>query len=122
MGEFPIKLRQEIVNPSFFFPQKNIGIESVVILQSAGVATARIRGFVTPDTEWAHTEAHPRFGCFNAFMQVFYEQVYVMPAPIVAFHSFAIFAVRGVIGESFAFDRIRIEIIVEMNSVNVVSF
>ena len=57
----------------------------------------------------------------NATVQVFDKQVYILAAPVVARHPFAIFSERGIVGKCLALDRIGIEIIVEVYTVDVVA-
>ena len=120
MSDLPIELRCTIIDPAFFHPEQDIGIQIVIILQSARVASVFVRAFVAINSERTDSEPYPWFCCSDGLLQLLNETVHIVAPPVVPVTEgitcrFAVaFEALG-IGKFFACHRIRIEIIVDMN-------
>ena len=122
MSYLPIELRHTIVYPSLLCPEHHVGIEVVVVLQALGAAAGGIAAAVAEDTEGRHAELDPGFALMDGLAQLLYEMVHIFAAPVgQASRPAAIASVLSSIVDYLATDRIRIEIIVDMETVDIIA-
>ena len=122
MPDFPIHLRDVIIHPTFFHPFQHIGIEIVIVLQSARIASPlRVALQVTIDTERRHAELHPRLDGMDAIVQLTDEKVHILPSPVIAVHSVPVTCIRLVVRDAQTAFGIRIKVIVDMNAIHVIT-
>ena len=122
MAYLPIYLRNVIVYPTFVHPQQDIGIQIIVILQSSSFATFRRCSLVTIYSERRNTELYPRLALTNCLMKFFDKYIYIVSSPLISVgKSTTICSEAYVIRKIFSRIRIRIEIIIHMNGIYVIS-
>ena len=122
MTDLPIQLRYIVVHPSLVHPEKDIGIEIIVVLQAIGITTVGIVLLVTVDAERRNAELHPRLVLVDGVAELTDEEVHVIAAP-VAFvgESPGITTEQLVVGNGLTGSRIRIEVIVDMQPIHIIT-
>ena len=122
VANFPIQLRHGIVNKSIVHPEQHISIEIIIVLQAVGLRTVRIGTLVAINTERRNTKLHPRLDGMNGFTQLLNETAYIVTAPITDIaESSRMLSVERLIRNLLACYRIRIEIIINMESIDIIS-
>ena len=118
----PIELWYYIVNPSLLHPQENIGIQLVVVLKSVGLATTRVVLLIAPDTKWRDTKLYLWFDTIDGIAHLLNGQVYVVATPITyVVKTTWVFGKCLSIWELLTRNRIRIEIVIHVNGLYIVS-
>ena len=122
MTDLPIQLRYIVVHPSLVHPEKDIGIEIVVVLQAIGITTIRIVLPIAVDAERRNAELHPRLVLVDGVAELTDEEVHVIAAP-VAFvgESPGVATEQLVVGNGLTGSRIRIEVIVDMQPIHIIT-
>ena len=122
MPYLPVYLRNIIIDPTIARPKQYICIQIVIVLQAVGLASERIVLFVTVDTKRTNTELHPRLQATNSLVYLLNQYINIAPAPVGTIgEPSAVTGKACVIRKVHAFCRIRIEIIIHMNSVYIVT-
>lgn len=117
MSYLPVYLRYVIIYPALARPQKHIGIQIIVVLQSVRIAAQRVAALVAIDTERTYSELHPGLQSANRFMYLLNQNIHVAAAPVSLIAEAAAIARKArVIRKVLSFDGIRIEIIVHVNA------
>ena len=119
--QIPVELRHDIVHPSLAVPQQHIGVEAVVVLQTAALRSARVGRLVAPDAERTDAETHPGLLLFDGIVKLLDQLVHILPTPVAAVHAVAEFTVARIVGYRFARGRVGVEVIVDMNAVHIVA-
>ena len=122
--DFPVDLRHEIVHPAVVDPKEHVGIKVIVVLQPLCLRARQVCAFfeVMVNAEGRHTKFYPRLHAVNAVAEHLDEGIDIVAPPIVDICN--AIAMRGIglgIGNSQAGYGIRIEVIVDMQSVHVVA-
>ena len=120
MSYFPIYLRNAIIHPSLLYPKEYICIQFVVTLQSVGLAAMLPALFVAIDSEWRYAELYPRLDLAHCTMKLIYQVVDILASPCSPICAAALLE-PFVIGELSTFYRIRIEIVIDMQTINIVA-
>src|SRR6202167_712359 len=76
----PIKLRREVIDPTFPYPFNRIGIKIAILIE---LYANRGRFSSGIDPKRADSEQSMWPDCFHGFMQLADEEIDIMPAPIV---------------------------------------
>ena len=122
VSNLPIQLWHAIVHPTIVDPQKNVGIEIVVVLQSSGIAAhRRISSLIAINTKGRDAKLHPRLYFMDGCRHLLNEQIHVVAPPIAFAESLSVILVEPIIVKRLSGNGIRIEVVIDMQSVNVVS-
>ena len=122
MTYLPVYLRNVIVYPTFTGPKKHISIKIIIVLQTIGLTTQRITLLITVNTKRRNTELNPRLQFAHCLMNFLYQHIDITATPIRFIRkSTAITGKAGIIREVYSLFRIRVEIIIHMNSINIVA-
>ena len=122
MSYLPVYLRYVIIYPALARPQKHIGIQIIVVLQSVRIAAQRVAALVAIDTERTYSELHPGLQSANRFMYLLNQNIHVAAAPVGLIAEAATIARKArVIRKVLSFDGIRIEIIVHVNGIHIIA-
>ena len=122
MSYLPIHLRYVIINPAFACPQKYVGIQIIIILQTVCGAAQRVAALIAVDTERTHAELHPGFQSADRLMYFLNENIHITAAPVRLIAETAAIACKaGIIREILSLDRIGIEIIVHVNGIHIIA-
>ena len=122
VADFPIKLWHTVVHPTVVYPQQHVGVKFIIVLQTEGLATIRIVAFVTVDAKRRHAELHPGLQAVDVLAQLFNEHVDIVATPIVyVFDAIAVGTELLLVRNFHSCCGIRIEIVVDMESVNIVT-
>lgn len=125
--DVPVELRREVVDPSLAEPQSRVGVEFFVLVESFDLFG--VSG--SPHTERAYADFDPRFDFLGVSVEALDELVDVVSAPVAAVelatHILILligFLVREIddFVRLFILNLIGVEIVVDVDSVNVVSF
>ena len=118
----PIELGYAIVYPSFISPHQHIGIEVIVVLQTVGARAVGVALLVAIDAEGRHAKLHPRLGLMNSLSQLLDKLVHIVPAPVAKAQRTVLTGfVPSIIGNRHPWGGIRIEVVVNMQSVNIIA-
>ena len=121
MAYLPINLRNVIVHPSVVHPQQHVGIEVVVVLQAVGIASVGAALLVPVNAERRHAELHPRLRVAHCLVNLLYQHVHVVAPPVAPVgESPSVCRETQVVGKLLSRIRIRIEIVVHVDGINVV--
>jgi len=119
----PVKLRSEVVNPSFLEPQPGIGEQAIVGIKAAD--SGRVIG--PPYAERADADFDPRFGFVHGTVERFDEEVHISASP-VGFGQGSAGSLVGFIGsvvwELGVLERrigVGVEVIIKVNAIDIVS-
>ena len=122
MSDFPIQLRNAVVYPTIIHPQKYIGIKVIKILQTIRFRTIRIISFIAINTERRNTKFYPRFYMMYSLPQLLYKSAYVISSPISNIPiAMRVLLIQGLVWNLFACYWIRIEIIIYMETIYIIS-
>ena len=118
----PVELGHTIVHPALLVPQQDISIQLIVVLQTIGTASVGVALLVTIDAERRNAHLDPRLDVMDGTIELFHKEVDIMAppvtdvlvAPIVSLEECRIRYVN-------TSSRIGIEIVVDMQSVNIVA-
>ena len=122
MSYLPVHLRYVIINPAFACPQKYVGIQIIIILQTVCGAAQRVAALIAVDTERTHAELHPGFQSADRLMYFLNENIHITAAPVRLIAETATIACKaGIIREILSLDRIGIEIIVHVNGIHIIA-
>ena len=121
MTYLPVYLRYVVIHPTLAHPFQHIGIEVVIVLQTFGFGTHRVVPLVAVYAERTYTELAPGLHALDGFVELLDELVHIVASPVVARHAVAVLLIRGIVGDGQAVGRIRIEIIVDVQAVHVVT-
>ena len=122
MTDFPIKLRNVVIHPTIVYPHQDIGIKVIIILESIGCTTVRIVLLIAVDTERRNPEFHPRLALANCFMDFLDQDIDIVTSPISLIGiTTAIFCKGQIIRKIYARSRIRIEIVVHVERIHIVT-
>ena len=122
MTDFPIYLRNIIIDPAFACPQQDISIQIIIILQTICLTPQRISAFITINAERTDPELYPRFYFTHSLMYLFDKDVHIAATPVGFVRKTS--SVTGetvIIGEIFPGNRIRIEVIVHMDGIHIIT-
>ena len=119
----PVELRADIVNPTLTNPMKDIGIEIVVVGKTSHCSTTDgVTGIVAPNTKRRDTEFNPRLRCTDSVRYVLDSHIDVVPTPFAdVSKSTRMCFETGFIGQRHTRFRIWVEVIVHVNSINVIA-
>ncbi len=122
MTYFPINLRDIIIYPTIINPHQHICIQIIIILKTACITSIRIIFLVAVDTKRRNTELHPRLTLAHSFVNFLYQHIHVVTAPIGFITvSATILRKTDMIRKIFARVGIRIEIIIHMNGIHIIT-
>ena len=124
MSDFPVYLWDGIVHPSLVYPEEDIGIEVVVILQAAGIAARDVATHfdIVIDAERRDTELHPRLGGVDRLVDALDEGVDIISPPFInVAETVGIFRKGLLVGDGESSHGIGIEIVVDMNAIDIVT-
>ena len=123
VANLPIYLWHAIVNPPVVHPHQHVGIEVVIVLQSVRLTSHLGRTLlVAIDAEGRHTELHPRLHLLDALAHLLDEHVHVVAAPVAfVLESVVVLGELLVVGNLLTGSGIRIEIVVDMDSIHVIA-
>ena len=118
----PINLRNVIINPSFTCPKQYVGIKIIIVLQTICVAAQRICFLIAVNTERADSELHPRLDAPYCFMKFLDQDIHVATTPVrLITETASVTGKARIVREIDSLDRIRIEIIVHVDSIYIVT-
>ena len=118
----PINLGNTVVYPALVYPQHHVGIQLVVVLQTVGIAAVGVALLVAIDAKGRHAELHPRLRVANGLIELSDKLVDIVAAPVVAVgKAIGVGLEVGSIGDGDTSDGIGIEIVVDMQSVDIVA-
>jgi len=122
MTDFPVNLRNIIINPAFTRPKQNISIQIVIILQAIGITSQRVTFLITIDSERTDSELYPRLHPPNGFVQFLNQHIHITTSPVrLVSKASAITGKTCVIGKIDSLNRIRIEIVIHVDSVHIIA-
>ena len=122
MTDFPVNLRNIIINPAFTRPEQNISIQIVIILQAIGITSQRVTFLITIDSERTDSELYPRLHPPNGFVQFLNQHIHITTSPVrLVSKASAITGKTCVIGKIDSLNRIRIEIVIHVDSVHIIA-
>ena len=122
MADLPVELGHAVVDPSVVHPFEHVGIEFVVVLQSAGRAAVGVRPFVAVDAEGRDAKLHPRFNAVDLLAEGLDEDIDIVAAPVGNGGKLASVAVvGGLVGDGDARHGIGIEVVVDMEAIDVIA-
>ena len=118
----PINLRHTVIDEAIVYPEENISIEIIVVLKSEGLG-ANWRVFpVAIDTERRNAELHPRLDTMDGFTQLLDEAAHIVSSPVAdVTESARIGSIHLLIRNLLACYRIRIEVVVDMKTVDIIT-
>ena len=102
VSDGPVELRHDVVHPTLADPEQDVGIQVVVVLQTAGVATGHTTAGrqVVVNAEGRHTEFDPRFDAVHGVVEHLDEGIHVVATPIRAVvESIAVGGEGGIVGD-----------------------
>ena len=122
----PVELRGEVVDVARSGPGRSIGVELMVAGKAVGTAPAAVRSIreIPVYAERRYSETHPGLFFLDGGIHLMDECRGIVPAPVLLAPEslrLPVFSECVVVGEFPAVNRIRIEIIVEMDAVHVVA-
>ena len=122
VANLPVNLRNIIINPSFTCPKEYIGIKIIIVLQTIGVASQWIALLITINTERTDTKLHPRLDATNRFVKLLYQHIHITTTPICLIgETSTITGETCIIRKIQSINRIRIEIIIHVNSIYIIT-
>ena len=120
--DFPVNLWNIIINPSFTCPKQYIGIKIIIVLQTIGVTSQRITLLITINTERTDTKLHPWLDATNRFVKFLYQHIHITTTPICLIgKTSTITGKTCIIRKIQSINRIRIEIIIHVNSIYIIT-
>ena len=123
MTNLPIQLWNCIINPSVVYPFDDICIEIIIVLKTACTASFWVVRFITIDAERTHSKFHPWLDPMDRCVELLYQQVNLIASPITTIaEALGISLLLYVIRNIHSCHRIRIEIVIDMKSVDIVTF
>ena len=118
----PVELWHAVVHPTVVHPHQHIGIQVIVVLQTVSVAADGRILQVAVDAERRHTELHPRLHSHDSVVKLLHKTVHVVAAPVAdVADTIRVITEKICVWNFLASHRIRIEIVVDMQSVNIVA-
>ena len=118
----PINLGHAIIQPTVVHPQQDIRIEIVVVLRTVGVTTNLRTTLVTIDAKGRDTHLHPGLHAMDSLIELLHKQVHVIATPIVdILDTIRVLTELLGIGNGDTLHRIRIEIVVHVDTVHVIA-
>ena len=120
MPYLPIDLWNTVIHPSLLNPVEDIGIEVVIALQTVSLAAELPAALIAVDTERRNAELYPRFNLAHSAVQLIYEGVHVLSSPCTLVFGPAALEPL-VIGKLLADCGIWIEIVIDMQSIDIVT-
>ena len=122
VADFPIDLRHIVVEPAVVHPQKNIGIEIVVVLQTIGITTDLRTALITIDTKGRDTHFHPWLRLVYRLIELLDKEIHIIAAPVVDIpDTITILPVLLGIRDILSLHGIGIEIVVHMDTVDIIT-
>ena len=124
MSNLPIDLRHGVVHPTLVNPVDDIGVEVVIVLQTAGVRSGDGAAvlLVVVDAEGTDAELHPGLCLVDGTMEHLDEEVYVVASPVAAVaDAVVVFLERGIVGDGLSGYGVGVEVVVDMEAVNIVA-
>ena len=120
MANLPIDLWYTVVHPTLVNPEKDIGIKVIIALQALCLAARRVTAHITVNSERRYTELHPWLKLAHGAMKLVYKVINVLPAPL-ALACISILGELGFVIELLALYRIRIEVVINVKTVDIVT-
>ena len=118
----PVNLWHVIVEPAIVHPQKDVGIEVVVVLGTIGVTAYRRTFFVTVNTKWRDAHLHPGLGLVDGLIELLDEEVDIISAPVVDVpDAVGVLTEEVFVGDNLALHGIGIEIVVHVDAVDIIT-
>ena len=118
----PIDLRHAVIDEAIVYPEENIGIEIIVVLKAEGLGSDWRVFPVAIDTERRNTELDPRLDTMDGFAQLLDEAAHIVSSPVADItESARIGCIHLLIRNLLACYRIRIEVVVDMEAINIIT-
>ena len=122
VANLPIDLRHAVIDEAIVYPEENIGIEIIVVLKTESLRTNRRVFPVAIDTERRNTELHPRLDTMDGFPQLLDKAAHIVSSPVADVAETArIGCIHLLIRNLLASYRIRIEVVVDMKTVDIIT-
>jgi hypothetical protein len=122
VANLPIYLGNIVVQPTVVYPEKNVGIEVIVVLSAVGITTHRRTLFVTINTKRRDTDLYPRLSLVDGLIELLDEEVDIISAPVVDIpDAIGVLAEEFLVGDGLALYRIGIEIVVHMDAIDIIT-
>ena len=129
MANLPIELGNHVVDPSRLCPKQHVGIKVVVALRTVGLRTSLPALLVAVDAEGTDAEAHPWFDGADVVVYRLDKDVHAATTEVaqigttvrIEAHLRSISLEGGDVVELLAGHRIRIEVVVHVDGIHVVT-
>ena len=122
VANLPIDLGYAVVHPPLLVPQQDVGIELIIVLQAIGATALGVALLVAIDAEGRDAYLHPRLDGVDSLVELFHEEVYVVATPVTYIGIPLVVGSKiGSIRDVNTCHRVRIEIVVDVQSVNIIT-
>ena len=124
LTDLPIELGHNVINPTLFEPEEDVGIEIIIVLHSGlcsrpslGVAAA-----VAPYAKGRDAKFYPWFDGLDGVVEFLNHHIHVVSPPVVFVGiSTRKLAERLLIGEVLSCDAIGVEVVIEMDAIDIIT-